>query len=260
MAEMDTKTEARAAADMRNDWNRRAQCDAFYYIASWRRDWDTPSFLHSGQEDFDQLAAPFIEKRGLRGTALELGCGAGRMTHCFARRFERVLALDISDEMLTRAREIHSGLANVTWILADGLDWPGVEPASVDFVFCYLVLQHLPSESLVQAYVQKMLSVLRPGGSFLFQFPSGGGPTMNWRGRFIWGVLDTLWSLRLRGLSRRIATALKLDPNMAGKTWHGAYISVARVTEAVHAGGGRVDEIHGADSLRTWCCGTRAEN
>jgi len=36
-------------------------------------------------------------------TALEIGCGLGRITRVLAARAQRVLALDISEEMLARA-------------------------------------------------------------------------------------------------------------------------------------------------------------
>jgi len=32
---------------MRQDWDERARKDAFYYIASWRKDWTEESFFQS---------------------------------------------------------------------------------------------------------------------------------------------------------------------------------------------------------------------
>ena len=43
------------AESMRRDWDQRARKDAFYYIASWRKDWDLPGFLQSGDEDYARL-------------------------------------------------------------------------------------------------------------------------------------------------------------------------------------------------------------
>ena len=94
---------------------------------------------------------------------LELGCGAGRMTHSFAKRFERVYAFDLSPEMLRRARAIHKGQSNILWLLGNGADLSCVASGSLDFVFSYLVLQHLPEETLAFRYVHELLRVLRPG-------------------------------------------------------------------------------------------------
>ena len=38
------------------------------------------------------------------------------------------------------------------------------------------------------------MRILRPGGAFLFHFNGSKRPTMNWRGRFVSGVLDGLCS------------------------------------------------------------------
>ena len=152
---------------------------------------------------------------------VELGCGAGRMTPNFARRYSRVLALDLSAEMLQRARRIHAQQKNILWLRVSGADLGCLASDSADFVFSYLVLQHLPSEELAFSYVREMLRVLRPGGTFLFQFNGSHQPTMNLRGRLAWGVVDALWSAQMLTLGRAIASFLGLDPAAAGKSWRG---------------------------------------
>ena len=245
---------------MRGDWDARARKNAFHYIASWRREWDTESFLASGEDDFQRLVAPVFSRWGLAATGramLELGCGAGRMTHSFARRFERVYAFDLSPEMLRRAREIHRDRPNILWLRSNGADLSCVAPNSVDFVFSYLVLQHLPEERLTFRYVGEMLRVLRLGGAFLFQFNGGFAPTMNWRGRAAWGIVDALWSARLRPASRATARIFGFDPCAAGKSWRGAAIEAPRVADAVRAAGGDVRELAGQSTPMTWCCGVK---
>src|SRR5437773_619310 len=110
---------------MRREWDARARKDAFHYIASWKKEWDVESFLASGEEDFQRLVAPALHRREVPAggrAMLELGCGAGRMTGSFARRWERAYAFDISPEMLARARSIHSGAKNIVWLLGNGAD------------------------------------------------------------------------------------------------------------------------------------------
>jgi SAM-dependent methyltransferase len=245
---------------MRRDWDDRARRNAFHYIASWRREWDRESFLSSGEEDFERLVAPILIRNGLPSTGeamLELGCGAGRMTHSFARRFKHVYAVDISPQMLQQAREIHSTRSNILWLLSNGADLACVNSNSFDFVFSYLVLQHLPVEALTRHYLEEMLRVLRPGGAFLFQFNGGFAATMNLRGRIAWGIVDLLWSVRLVPLSRVAARVLGLDPCAAGKSWRGAAISADKVAGILGGAGGRVLEITGANTPVTWCCGVK---
>jgi len=245
---------------MRRDWDDRARRNAFHYIASWRRDWDVTSFLASGENDYSTLVAPVLERCHVPangGVMVELGCGAGRMTGSFARRYKRVLALDISAEMLQRARQIHTHQESISWVQLGGTDISFLASNSADFVFSYLVLQHLPSEDLVFGYIREFLRVLRPGGAFLFQFNGSYKPTMNWRGRLIWGVIDALWAAQLKWLSRAVARSMGLDPEAAGKTWRGAAIEAGRVVSALRSMGSEIRELSGEDTSMAWCCGVK---
>jgi SAM-dependent methyltransferase len=128
---------------------------------------------------------------------------------------------------------------------------------SADFVFSYLVLQHLPNEDLVFAYVREILRILRPGGAFLFQFNGSDSPTMNLRGRVAWGIVDTLWSAKLAWLSRAVASLIGLDPAAAGKTWRGVAIAASRVGDIVQSSAGEILEMSGVNTPMTWCCGIK---
>jgi SAM-dependent methyltransferase len=245
------------AEAMRQDWDERARKDAFYYIASWRKDWDEASFWRSGEEDYERLVAQRLAACSFSPQGrimLELGCGAGRMTRSFARRFDRVLAFDVSPEMLTRARTLASGSENITWVHGNGTDLASVLSGSVDFVFSYLVLQHLPEESLVHSYIREILRVLSSGGICVFQFNGSPEKSMNWRGRAAWGLVDTLWGMRLARASRWTAGLLGLDPEMAGKSWHGVCVTSEHVAQTVHDNGGIVLELNGASTPMAWCC------
>ena len=252
----------RATKIMSRDWDARARKNAFHYIASWRKEWDPESFIASGEEDFERLVVPVLARCGLPAVGkcmLELGCGAGRMTSSFAKRFELVYALDLSQEMLSRGRLMHSAQKNILWLQSNGVDLSSVASDSIDFVFSYLVLQHLPKEELVLQYIREMLRVLRPGGVFLFQFNGGLEPTMNWCGRLSWGVMDALWAAGFGMLSRGVASAFGLDPALAGKSWRGAPIMASSVAECVHASNGMVRELSGENTPMAWCCGIRRQ-
>ncbi len=248
------------ANSMRQDWDERARKDAFHYIASWRDDWDAESFFASGEQDYRQLVEPVLRAMNLepKGKAmLEVGSGAGRMTRSFARRFGSVCAFDVSPEMQKRGQRYLERFSNVRWVLGDGATLSGVESESFDFIFSYLVLQHLPTEALVLGFVREMLRVVRPGGVFLFQFNSAIRPTMNWKGRLMWGVVDTLWLLGIRRASQSVASLFRLDAEMAGRSWRGASVAPSKVVEAARVGGGSRLQLKGEETPMTWCWGTR---
>src|SRR5687768_17718637 len=85
------------------------------------------------------------------GTCLEVGCGPGRMTGALARRFERVIAVDVSPAMLAQARR-NVPNDNVEFREVPGDRLAGIYDETADVLVCYLVLQHLPSRTVVSSY------------------------------------------------------------------------------------------------------------
>ncbi|HYE73343.1 MAG TPA: class I SAM-dependent methyltransferase [Blastocatellia bacterium] len=73
---------------------------------------------------------------------LELGCGTGKNTVFLAEIGERVLALDFSEGMLSKAKEKVTS-NNVTFEVADlTKPWPSKDH-SVELISCNLVLEHI---------------------------------------------------------------------------------------------------------------------
>jgi SAM-dependent methyltransferase len=244
------------------DWDERARSNALHYIRSDRRDWDLGSFFKSGEEDYQQLVVPRLSVLGLEPqgkTMLEVGCGVGRVTRSFAGRFASVYALDVSEEMLRRGRDLHADYDNIVWLHGDGTRFPQLADDSLDFVFSYLTLQHMPSTSVALGCVREILRVLKPGGAYCFQFNSNPNPTMNWKGRSIWGIIDRLrdpvFGLHVEYASRALASLLRLDPLAAGRTWHGAVLLPHEVLQAIWESGGVVRQVTGWASPLTWCYG-----
>lgn len=246
---------------MRQDWDDRARKNAFHYIASWRKDWDSASFFQSGEEDYQRLVAPVFarchwEPEGK--SMLELGCGAGRMTRSFARRFSHVIGFDISTEMLRQAHALYPESSNIAWTLGNGMDLSSVGTRSVDFAFSYIVLQHMPTPRFALQYIREMLRVLKPDGMFLFQFNSAPKASMNWKGRLAWRIVDFLWHLGFRTASRGVASLLGLAPEIAGKSWRGASLKIMSVRNAIEDAGGTLEELTEPGTPMTWCRGLKS--
>lgn len=107
-----------------------------------------------------------------RGICLELGCGVGRVTRSLARRFERVIGVDISEGNLKLAEGYlrREGAENVSWVLLRQLEQLE-DLEEFDFLFSTIVLQHNPPP-VIAWILELLLRKLRPGGSFLFQVPT----------------------------------------------------------------------------------------
>ncbi|MFQ5875805.1 MAG: class I SAM-dependent methyltransferase [Dehalococcoidia bacterium] len=248
------KTKGKWVRSMRQDWDERAQRDPYYYIAC--RDpiqSDLPTFFESGEQDYVSLVQPVLSSLKFDPTerkALELGCGVGRMTRSFARRFDHVYAVDVSPEMISRARSLNQRLPNVAWHVVNGADLNDFPDGTVDLVFSYLVFQHVPEREIVMSNIGEVLRVLKEGGVYLFQFNSSSAPTMNWKGRLVWGIID-------RWRSPLMARLLRVDPLAAGRTWHGAVLDQNEVLEQIWAHGGTVAGVRGVGTPATWCWGVR---
>lgn len=146
-------------ADSRAWWNRAAREDASWYIAT-----ASGPFLERGRRDTDELVAFCGLQPSRDRTLLEIGAGAGRMTHRFVELYGRVIALDVSDEMLRLGRGNLAGVGNVEWVLGSGTDLDVLADRSVDEVFSYITLQHVPVSAVVLRYLEEAGRVLRPGG------------------------------------------------------------------------------------------------
>lgn len=96
-------------------------------------------------------------------SALDFGCGAGRLTLPLARRATRVVACDIAPTMLVHARENahRAGLSNITFIENDEL--PGLAENQFDFICSMLVLQYIPPQSGYEL-IRTLLRLLAPSG------------------------------------------------------------------------------------------------
>jgi ubiquinone/menaquinone biosynthesis C-methylase UbiE len=245
---------------MRDDWNDRARQNAFLYIASWNTDWDEASFFASGEVDYQNLVVPVLQRLALDPSdkaMAEIGCGVGRMTRSFARHFRSVFAVDISDEMQTRAKILLSDFSNIIWILSEGQTLSGLPSNSLDFVFSYLVLQHFPSTALVARGIQEMIRALKPGGVYLFQFNGFLQPTMNWKGRLLCSSLDRLASMGLKRVSRLCAHLVGIDPHMVGRTWRGVALTSREIDSIVRAAGGPSPAFLKENTAFAWCYGRK---
>jgi SAM-dependent methyltransferase len=254
-------TSDRVTKSIRQDWDERARKNAFYYIASWRSDWDLDSFFESGEDDYKRLVEPILSQFNFQITGksmVEVGCGAGRMTRSFAQRFAQVSAVDISSEMQEQGKKYLHDFSNIQWILADGATLSAVDTASSDFVFSYIVIQHLPQSSLAHGLLREFVRVLAPGGVFLFQYNGVPTPPMNWRGRTTWGIVNLFWAAGLKRAGRAIASGLGLDPEMVGKSWHGVALTEEEVGTVLRDAGATSLQFSGEGTQMAWCWGTKA--
>lgn len=136
--------------------------------------WDLDEFYDTGEAEVVAIIE-LLERLGLSpetARALDFGCGVGRLTRAMGSRFDWVVGVDVSAEMIARAQRLNGGRTNLTWIHNPHPGLPDIEDRSIDFIYTRLVLQHMPTAAAL-GYLSEFARVLAPRGLLVFQYPCG---------------------------------------------------------------------------------------
>jgi ubiquinone/menaquinone biosynthesis C-methylase UbiE/DNA-binding transcriptional ArsR family regulator len=132
------------------------------YFESVAGDWE-----HIRKSYFDdRVTSLAIEKLLPRHLTLaDIGCGTGSLTFELARFAGKVIGIDLSREMLRRARAIckERQLRNVEFRQGDALNLP-LKSHSIDAAFCVMVLHFLPDP---QRAIADLCRITRRGGTVI---------------------------------------------------------------------------------------------
>jgi len=129
-----------------------------------RADFDRLAAFDDGGWDHNSHYHRFLLRHlpGRRDAALEVGCGTGAFARALAEHFGRVLAIDLSPEMIRLARARSRGIPNVEYRQAD-LRGASLPAASFDCIATLATLHHLPLHEALET----LAAALRPGGVLL---------------------------------------------------------------------------------------------
>jgi SAM-dependent methyltransferase len=136
-------------------------------VAFGRRSQDEQEFLEGAADvmgaletEFPRLQAASIEMR----RALEIGCGPGRLMRPMSRHFREIHGVDISDEMTRLASEQLKDIPHARVHLTPDSSLGMFSDDLFDFVYSYIVFQHIPDRDVVLNYLREAQRVLKPGG------------------------------------------------------------------------------------------------
>lgn len=210
---------------MRRDWDARARDNASHFVNSRQSEWDAEEFLATGEDtvrdeilcDMDNICQ---SKSPGDMRVLEIGCGVGRVTRALAKVFGEVHGVDISGEMIARARETLRGAGNAFVHQNSGADLAPVNHLRFDFAYSSIVFQHIPSKDIIEAYVREVSRLLPPGALFKFQVQDA---AVGWRRNWYWG-----------------------------STWHGVSISRAEAAPMAERHGFELRHAHGEGTPNLW--------
>ena len=160
---------------MQRSWDRKARENAYMWVDSSKDKWDKGEYYDKGLGEVFGHAISFLKKKNFNDQdlknmrALDLGCGTGRLTIGLAKYFSSVDGVDISPEMIKVAERDNKEINNVRFFLNNGCDLRRFPDNHYNFVFSFLVFQHIPRRSIVINYLEEMHRILIPGGYIKIQ-------------------------------------------------------------------------------------------
>ncbi len=241
----DRDATGRTEKGMREFWDDAARTNAVWYVDT-SLEYDHPDmerFFSTGRTIVSEALDGSPVAPGGRSKAVEIGSGLGRVCLALAERFDSVTGVDISPEMVQRARELVPD-PRVSFVVGDGASLPGVEDGSADLVLSFTVFQHIPRVEVIERYIAEAGRVLRPGGLFVFQWNNGRAAGY--------------WSVRRLVLAALQRSGLKSERyRRHAPEFLGSKVPLDRITRALALGGMEVRQTKGLGTLFSWVWAVR---
>jgi SAM-dependent methyltransferase len=156
------------------DWNELAELDAMWAVLSepgrQHQNWTADEFFATGKEEIAKLFVDLV-RLGLTHqfrSALDFGCGLGRLTRALRDHCPDVVGVDISQAMIDRAKRLSP---DCQFEFNPYPDLRLFSSDSFDLIYCRRVLQHQSTQSQILVLVSEFVRVLKAGGVAAFQIP-----------------------------------------------------------------------------------------
>lgn len=172
-----SEIERDALARLQAVWENYAKDDPLWAILTGPekigRKWDLAEFFQTGVHEIDNL----LQTLALHeidfdfATALDFGCGVGRLSQALSRKFQRVSGVDISPTMIETAHRLNQYQDKCSYFLNAQRDLQMFRDETFSFIYSNIVLQHIPPD-LTKQYLAEFSRVLKPDGLLVFHLPS----------------------------------------------------------------------------------------
>jgi glycosyltransferase involved in cell wall biosynthesis/SAM-dependent methyltransferase len=163
--------------EVEKNWNEFGKRDPLWAILTdeSKRDnkWDLADFFATGEREINGVMQS-AEKLGhtfARRTALDFGCGVGRLTQALCGHFKECHGIDIAESMVEQARQHNRYGVRCHYHVNRQPDLSLFANDTFDFVYTNIVLQHNPP-AMSRRFIQEFLRILTPNGLLVFQMPS----------------------------------------------------------------------------------------
>jgi ubiquinone/menaquinone biosynthesis C-methylase UbiE len=161
--------------ELQRNWEGLAQADPLWAICTDPRKqnnrWSREEFFATGKLEIEKVLA-CVRTLGLqlnhRSTALDFGCGVGRLTRAMAAFFPECWGVDISPTMVRLAKEFNQDVPQCRFLLNEKNSLEEFTDGHFGFIYTSIVLQHIEGK-YARHYITDFVRLLRPGGVLIFQ-------------------------------------------------------------------------------------------
>ena len=111
----------------------------------------------------EKVFTPFL---GRQGVILEIGSGGGRFTEALLPKCNKLIATDVSPNMLKLLHDRFKHNSKIDYRLLDGMGLSIIDDESIDAAFSYGVFVHIQHWDIFN-YLSELNRVLKPGGKVI---------------------------------------------------------------------------------------------
>ncbi len=159
--------------ELQKHWNQFGKINPMWAIRSDRADWNSEEFFRTGEHEIRSILH-LVQQTGFplsMGSALDFGCGIGRLSQGLCQFFAEVSGVDIAPSMIELARHFNQYGPKCQYFLNAEANLRLFDDNHFDFIYSNIVLQHVePVYS--QTYIREFLRVAKPASMVVFQLPS----------------------------------------------------------------------------------------
>jgi spore maturation protein CgeB len=153
---------------MKSDWDRRVKHDYRFWMSDGREN-DT-AMWESGRRDLEIICSGIADPE--EKVVLEIGCGVGRLLNAAVDKYWRVIGIDVSEEAISKAKELLPAYDTLQLITGNGVDLHPVPDNSVDLVISFASITSIPTD-VIANYLIEIHRVLKPTGVVRLQMYLG---------------------------------------------------------------------------------------
>lgn len=157
------------------DWEKNAEQDPYWAVlTSPQHTWDLQDFFETGAIEIRKLLA-YINQQSIpfspHGTALDFGCGTGRLTRALSHFFDKTIGVDVSSNMIQEAAKANKTYPSIEFIWNPQPNLKIFENEQFDFIYSNIVLQHIDKRQQLD-YLKEFSRILKKTGWAIIQIPA----------------------------------------------------------------------------------------